>query len=166
MYPSQTFVLNQKLMSLKGDLWIEDEQGNQVFHVDGQYMSLRDTHTLLDAAGTPYYSISQSLAHLHRTFEIKRGEETVATVQQAILRLLGDRFTITLASGEQLTVKGDWIDREFHVVQGTQDVIFASRRLLSLRDKYGIHIAPGFDVPFGLAIVVALERMEMEERGG
>jgi uncharacterized protein YxjI len=164
MNPNQVFVLNQKLMSLKGDLWIEDAQGNQVFHVDGQYLSLRDVHTLVDASGTPWYSISQSLAHVHRTFEIKRGEQVVATVQQAIMRLLGDRFTITLANGEKLTVKGDWIDREFHVLQGTQDVIFASRKLLSVRDKYGIQVAPGFEVPFALAIVVALERMEMQER--
>jgi uncharacterized protein YxjI len=163
VYPNQIFVLSQKLMSLKGDLWIEDSLGNQVYRVDGQYLSLRGTHTLVDTAGTAWYSISQSLAHLHRTFEIKRGEQVVATVQQAIMRLLGDRFTITLANGGQLTVKGDWIDREFHVMQGTQDVIFASRRLLSLRDKYGIQIAPGFDVPFGLAIVVALERMEMQD---
>ena len=68
-----TYVLNQKLMSLSGDLWIEDEQGNNAFQVDGKAFSLRRTLILEDASGNPLYAINKSLAHLHRTFEIKQG---------------------------------------------------------------------------------------------
>ena len=164
MFTGQTFVLNQQLLSLKGDLWIEDTQGNQVFQVEGRLLTMHDTHTLRDEQGNALYEIGQSLAHLHRTFEIKRDGQIVATIQQALLTLLGDRFTITLADGSGLAVTGDWIDREFHVTQGGQDVLLASRRLLSLHGAYGIQIAPGFDVALGLAICVALEQMEMEER--
>ena len=160
----QTFVLNQQLLSLKGNLWIDDLAGNHVFEVQGQYLSLRDVHTLIDARGTQYYTISRSLAHVRRTFEIKQGETIVATIEQALLTLLGDSFKISLANGSELQVQGDWIDREFHVSAGGQDVIRASRHFLSIRDAYGIQIAPGFDVPLGLAIVVALEQMEIEER--
>ena len=88
-------------------------------------------------------TINQSLAHIHRTFEIKRGDAIVATLQEALVNILGDRFTITLASGDQLSVQGDWIDREFHVTQAGADVIFASRSLLSLHDTYGAQIADG-----------------------
>ena len=41
----------------------------------------------------------------------------------------------------------------------------ASRAWFSIHDAYGIQIAPGFDVPLGLAIVVALERVEAQEQG-
>ena len=64
----------------------------------------------------------------------------------------------------QLAVQGDWIDREFHVTQAGSDVIFASRSLLSLHDTYGVQIADGFDVSLAIAIVVALEQMELEGR--
>ncbi len=67
-----TYVLNQKLLSLSGDLWIEDEQGNNAFQVDGKAFSLRRTLVLEDLSGAPLYAIGKSLAHLHRTFEIKR----------------------------------------------------------------------------------------------
>jgi uncharacterized protein YxjI len=50
------------------------------------------------------------------------------------------------------------------VTQDGTEVIMVSRRLLSLRDSYGVQVAPGFDVPLALAIVVALEQMELEER--
>jgi uncharacterized protein YxjI len=159
----QTFVLNQKLMSLSGDLWIDDGNGNHVFAVDGQAFHLRRTLVLQDPAGNPLYEINQSLAHVHHTFEVKRGDAVVATIQKALLNVLGDHFTVDLAGGEQLKVTGDWISREFHVTRAGSDVIFASRRLLAIRDCYGVQIAPGFDVPMGLAIIIALEQMELQD---
>lgn len=159
----QTYVLNQKLMSLSGDLWIDDAAGNHAFEVDGQALHLRRTLVLQDPARNPLYEINQSLAHLHHTFEVKKGDAVVATIQQALVNILGDHFTVDLAGGDQLKVTGDWISREFHVTRAGSDVIFASRRLLAIRDCYGVQIAPGFDVPFGLAIIIALEQMEMQD---
>jgi uncharacterized protein YxjI len=159
----QTFVLNQKLMSISGDLWIDDADGNHAFEVDGKALALRRTLVLLDQTGQPLYEINQSLAHLHHTFEIKRGDEVVATVQKALLNILGDHFTIDLAGGDQLLVTGDWISREFHVTRAGSDVIFASRRLLAIRDCYGVQIAPGFEVGLALAVVIALEQMELQD---
>jgi len=162
--PGRTFVLNQTLTSLSGDLWIEDEVGTQVFMVDGKAFSLRRRHELIDASGRVLYEISQELAHVNRTFAIRQGGRLVATVKQALLTVFGDRFTITLSDGAELSVQGDIIDREFRVTRGGIDVILASRRLLSIRDKYGVQVAPGFDVPLALAIVIALEQMELQVR--
>jgi uncharacterized protein YxjI len=114
-------------------------------------------------AGDALYVINQSLAHRRRTFEIKRGDDLVATIEQALINFLGDHFTIRLVDGDELAVQGDWLDREFHVTRAGSDVIVASRKLLSIRDSYGVQVAPGFEVPFALAIIVALEQMELEE---
>lgn len=159
-----TFVLNQRLTSLTGDLWIEDELGNQLFQVDGKAFSLRRRHELLDASGSLLYEIVQSLAHINRTFEIKRGDKVVATVKQALLTFLGDRFDVTLADGGELVVYGDLIDHEFRVMQHDTEVITASRSLINIRDSYGVHVAADFDVPLALAIVIALEQMEQQAR--
>lgn len=158
-----TYVLNQKLMSLSGDLWIDDASGNHAFEVDGKAFALRRTLVLQDPAGNQLYEINKSLAHLHQTFEIKKGDQMVATIQKAILNVLGDHFTVNLANGDRLAVTGDWISREFHVTRAGADVIFASRRLLSLRDSYGVQIAPDFETPLALAIVIAFEQIELED---
>jgi uncharacterized protein YxjI len=163
----QTFVLNQKLISLTGDLWIEDGQGNHAFEVDGKLLSLHGTHVLKDLNGQPLYEISKPLApHLHKTIEIKKDGRVSATVQEAIFHLGGDKFKISLAGGQELTVHGNWSNREFQVKdQAGGQVIDASRKWFSIHDAYGIQIAPGFEVPLGLAIVVALERVEAQEQG-
>jgi uncharacterized protein YxjI len=160
----QTFVLNQKLMSIGGDLWIDDAAGEHAFAVDGKAFALRRTLVLQDPAGNQLYEINQSLAHLRHTFEIKQGDAVVATIQKALLNVLGDRFTIDMAGGEHLAVTGDWISREFHVTRSGSDVIFASRRLLAIRDCYGVQIAAGFETPLALAIVIALEQMELQDQ--
>jgi uncharacterized protein YxjI len=158
----QGFVMNQNLLSLSGDMWIEDSQGNHAFEVDGKAFSLHGLHVLKDLQGNDLYDIQQALGHLHTTFQIKRAGQVVATIQKALLTLLGDRFTITLASGAGLRITGDWLDRDFRISDGTRDVIVASRRLISLHGAYGVEIADGFDVPLGLAIVIALEQMERQ----
>lgn len=161
-----TYVLNQKLMSLSGDLWIEDEQGNNAFEVDGKAFNLRRTLILNDLSGNPLYEINKSLAHLHRTFEIKHDGAIVATIQEALVNFLGDHFTISLAADGELSVSGNFIDREFRVSRAGTDVIVASRKWLSVRDSYGVQVAPGFETALAMAIVVALEQMELEEREG
>ncbi|HEY7942758.1 MAG TPA: LURP-one-related family protein [Candidatus Limnocylindrales bacterium] len=164
---TQLYVLNQKMISLTGDLWIEDAQGHHAFEVDGQLLSLRGTHVLKDVSGQALYEISKPLApHLHDTITITKGGQAAATVQKAVFNLAGDKFKITLASGQQLTLKGDWMDREFQVKdQAGQVVMTASRAWLSMHDAYGVQISPGFEVPLGLAIAIALERVEVQEKG-
>jgi len=161
------YVLNQKLISLTSDLWIEDGQGNHAFEVDGTLLSLSGTHVLKDLSGQALYEISNSLApHVHRTINISKGGQSAATVQEAIFHLGGDKFTITLSGGQELTVHGDWPNREFQVKdQAGRVVINVSRAWFSIHDSYGIQITPGFEVPLGLAIVVALERVEVQEHG-
>jgi len=61
-------------------------------------------------------------------------------------------------------VHGDLIDHEFRVMRDAAEVITASRSLVNIRDSYGVHVAPGFDVPLALAIVIALEQMERQAR--
>jgi uncharacterized protein YxjI len=161
------YVLNQKLISLTGDLWIEDGQGNHAFEVDGKLLSLRGTHVLKDLGGQALYEISKSLVpHVHKTIAISKGGQTAATVQEAIFHLGGDKFKISLAGGLELTVHGDWMNREFQVKdQAGRVAIVVSRAWFSIHDGYGIQITPGFEVPLALAIVIALERVEAQEQG-
>ena len=164
---AQVYVINQKLISITGDAWIEDGQGNHAFEVDGSLMSLRATHMLKDLNGQVLFAISSPLTpHVHRTIDISRDGQNVATVQEAIFHLGGDKFQVTVSGGLVLTVHGDWMNREFQVKDTAGVVVIdASRTWFSIHDAYGVQITPGFDIPLGLAIVIALERAEAQEHG-
>jgi uncharacterized protein YxjI len=159
----RTFVLNQKLISMTGDLWIDDSNGNHAFEVDGKFLALRRSLLLKDTSGQELYEINKSLAHVHTTFEVKQGDKVVATVQKALMSMVGEHFTITAADGGQMKVTGNWMGREFRIQKDGTDVIVASRQFFSIHDAYGIQVVTGFEAPLALAIVVALEQIEKEE---
>ena len=159
----ETFVLNQKLISLTGDLWIDDSNGNHAFEVAGKLVAVRRSLILKDTSGQELYEINKSLAHVHKTFEVKQAGKVVATIQRALMSFIGEHFTITAADGGQMKVTGNWAGREFHIQKDGTDVVVASRQFFSLHDAYGIQVSPGFEAPLALAIVVALEQIEKEE---
>lgn len=156
-------MLNQKLISMTGDLWIDNSNGNHAFEIDGKFLALRRSLLLKDTSGQELYEINKSLAHVHTTFEVKQGDKVVATIQKALMSMFGEHFTITAADGGQMRVTGDWMNREFHIQKDGADVIVASRQFFTIHDAYGILVSPDYDAPLALAIVVALEQIEKED---
>jgi uncharacterized protein YxjI len=154
------YALHQTLFSLGGDAWIEDEHGNRAFEVDGKAFALGRTLDLLDPSGTVLFTVHAPMVSLRPTFEISRDDETVATIHKALFTLLGSRYSIELADGSELEATGDFLDHEFQVRRGEDEVIGASRAWFSLHDTYGVRVADGFDPALGLAIVISIEQME------
>lgn len=159
-----TYVLKQKLVSIGGDAWIEDEHGQHAFEVDGKALRLRRTLELRDPSGSQLYHIAKSLVHIHNTFELKQGGKVVATIQEGLIGILGDKFTVKFKNGDpELKVTGDIIDHDFVIKRGDKIVVEASRKLISLHDAYGVKVADGFDPALALAIVITVEQMELDE---
>jgi uncharacterized protein YxjI len=158
-----TYALHQALFSFSGDAWIEDATGNRVFEIDGKAFALGRTLDLLDRNGTLLYTLHQRVLSFRPTFEISRNGATVATLQKALLAILGDRFTITLADGSELEAKGNVLDHEFTISRGDAVLATASRAWFSMHDTYGVQVADEFDDPLALAIVIAIEQIESEE---
>lgn len=157
------YALHQTLFSLGGDAWIEDEHGNRAFEVDGKAFALGRTLDLLDPSGTVLFTVHAPMVSLRPTFEISRDDETVATIHKALFTLLGSRYSIELADGSELEATGDFLDHEFQVRRGEDEVIGASRAWFSLHDTYGVRVADGFDPALGLAIVISIEQMESRD---
>jgi uncharacterized protein YxjI len=154
------YALHQALFSLGGDAWIEDEHGNRAFEVDGKAFALGRTLDLLDPSGRVLFTVHAPIVSLRPRFEISHNDETVATIHKVLLTLFGSRFSIELADGSELEATGDFLDHEFQVRRGDDEVIGASRAWFSLHDTYGVRVADGFDPALGLAIVISIEQME------
>jgi uncharacterized protein YxjI len=152
------------IFSFGGDAWIEDDAGNRAFEVDGKAFALARTLDMLDPRGTVLYTLRAPVFSLRQKFEIRRGDDVVASIQKAFFTFLGDRFSIQLEGGETLEAEGDFLDHEYRVLRGDTEVIAASRSWFSLHDTYGVRVANGFDDALALAIVIAIEQMERQER--
>jgi len=155
------YLIRKKLIAFGEDFWVEDEQGDHVFHVDGKAMRLRKTFVIETPDGEELVTVKERKLRLRDTMVIERQGEEMATVQKALITPLRDKFTVELAHGARLEVRGDLLDHEFTIEwENGPQMAEVSKRWFSVRDAYGVSVTPEQDAVFAIAITVCIGAME------
>lgn len=152
-----TFQMREKVMSIGDDYWIEDEEGNKRFKVNGKAARMRDTFILEDAHGHELSKIQEKVLTVRDTMTIESGSAH-ATVRK---RLLGfrDHYVIDVDGGDGLKAHGNIIDHEYEIERDGHTVATVSKKWFRVRETYGVQLAEGQDVALILAITVCLDAM-------
>ena len=158
------YVIKERFFRLGEDSDIADESGRPVLHVDGRVLTLRDLLVVRDPAGREVARVHRKLIALRPTYEVSVGGHEVAEVRKHLFTPFRDRFTIDVPGPDDLEMTGDLLDHEFTIRRGDRTVATVSKRWLTLRDTYGVDIAPGEDELLILASVLALDLAEDRER--
>ena len=154
-----TYQLREKMFSIGDDFWIENEEGERAFKVDGKALRLRATLVLEDPSGVELLKIQERKLRVRDTMEIERDGDTAATVHKALVSPLRDRFKIEVEGGEDIDVQGNIVDHEYEFERDGDKVAQVSKRWVRVRDTYGIQVAPGQDDALILAATVCIEQM-------
>ncbi|XMA37832.1 LURP-one-related family protein [Streptomyces albogriseolus] len=160
------FLVRDRILGIGDDYWIEDDRGNKVYLVDGKAMRLRDTFELKDTEGRVLIDIRQKMLALRDTMVIEREGEPLATVRRKRLSLLRNHYRVTLADGStELDVSGRILDREFAVEYDGELLAVISRRLMTLRDTYGVDVVrEDADPALLIAVAVCVIHLAEKER--
>jgi uncharacterized protein YxjI len=152
-----TFRMREKLMAIGDDYWIEDDDGNKVFKVNGKAARLRQTFILEDTQGNELSKIQEKKLTVRDKMTIERGESR-ATVHK---RLLGirDHYIIEVEGGEDFKAHGNIVDHEYDIERDGDTVATVSKKWFRVRDTYGVQLAEDQDVPLILAITVCVDAM-------
>ena len=134
--------MREKLFSIGDDYWIENEQGERAFKVNGKAMRIRETFILESPSGEEVVKIQEKKLSIRDKMRIERDGDTVATVHKALITPLRDRFEIELEAGGDLSAKGNIVDHEYEIERDGHKVAEISKRWFRVRDTYGIEIAP------------------------
>jgi uncharacterized protein YxjI len=157
------YQMRQKLVSIGDDYWIENDQGERVFKVDGKALRVRKTLVFEDSHGSELLKIKERIARVRDTMEIEDSDgHTVATVKKALITPLRDRWTVKVAAGPDLDVKGNILDHEYTIEEGRSTVAEVSKKWFRLADTYGVEIAPGQNPVLMLAVTAVLDQMAHE----
>jgi uncharacterized protein YxjI len=160
------YVVREKMFAIGDDYWIEDERGHRAFYVDGKVLRLRDTLELQDAGGAVIAVIHKKLLSLRDAMTVERDGQVLVTVRKKRLALLRDVYRAELASGGELEVRGDLIDKEYDIEYEGERLARISRRWFSLRDAYAIDIErEDADAGLLIAVAVCVDRMVEKEHG-
>lgn len=158
------YQMRQKLVSIGDDFFIENEQGQKVFEVDGKALRIRDTLKIKDMQGNELCQIQEKLLRIKDTMEIEDPQgKTLAMVKKALITPFRDRWTVKVRNGPDLSVKGNILDHEYTIEEGRRKVAEVSKKWFHLRDTYGVEIAPDQEDVLILAVTVAIDMMAHNE---
>ena len=155
--PVRRFQMKEKLISIGDDYWIEDDAGARAFKVDGKAARIRDSWVLEDGQGREVASIREHKLSVRDAIKIDIGGNE-ATVKRAMLGL-PDRFHVDVDHGEDLTVKGNFLDHEYVIERDGDEIAAISKKWLRARDTYGVEVRDPLDVVLVLAVTVAVDTL-------
>ena len=152
-----TFRMREKMMAIGDDYWIEDDDGNKVFKVNGKAARLRETFILEDTQGNELSKIQEKKLTVRDKMTIECGDAH-ATVRK---RLLGirDHYIIEVDGGEDLKAHGNIVDHEYEIEREGDKVAEISKKWFRVRDSYGVAVFDETDTVLLLAITVAVDSL-------
>jgi len=156
------YLVQERLFSFTTDFWIEDEDGNQVFLVDGSGPFSREAFTLRDADGNLLTFIRRKLFSWRETLQIESEGGELASVHAAF-SFFRPRYEISLTDGGQLEATGNFTGKDFEIL-GLNGEVYGSisRERFRLRDSYWVDVPPGLDPPLIISIAVAIDRIHAD----
>jgi uncharacterized protein YxjI len=160
--PPSVYKMQQSLVSIGDDYWIENGAGQRAFRVDGKAFRIRKTLVIEDPAGREVATVKEKLASVREVMTIERGGQTLATVKKAMFTPLREKFDIEVANGVRYEVKGKITDHQYEFERDGNQVASVSKKWFRVRDSYGVEIGPNEDVALVLAATVALDQMTHE----
>jgi uncharacterized protein YxjI len=152
-----TFRMREKLLAIGDDYWIEDDEGNKVYKVNGKALRMRDTFLLEDAQGAELAKIQEKKLSVRDKMTIESGT-TKATVHKRLLGLR-DHYIIEVDGGDDLKAHGNIVNHEYEIERDGDTVATVSKKWFRIRDSYGVQLAESQDVPLLLAITVCVDEM-------
>jgi uncharacterized protein YxjI len=158
------YIIREKFFRLGEDSTILNEAGQPVFDVDGKALSLHQRLIVRDLSGNEVVGVHRKLFALRPTYEITRDGQELAEIRKHLFSPFVDRFTVDIPGPDDLEVTGSLLEHEYTITRGEALVATVSRSWLSVRETYGVDIAPGEDEALLLACALALDLAEDMER--
>ena len=153
------YQMREKMFAIGDDYWIETEDGERAFKVNGKALRIRKTLVVETPDGDELFRIQERKLSVRDKMKIERAGHTVATVRKALVSPLRDRFSIDVEDGEDMEAKGNIVDHEYKIERGGDKAAEVSKRWFRVRDTYGIEIAPDQDDALILAVTVCIDQM-------
>ena len=154
----ERFVMREKLLAIGDDFWIENDQGERAYKVNGKALRVRQTFVLEDASGDEVAKIQEKKLTVRDKITVDRGGEKAVTVHKALVGIR-DRFAIDVEHGDDMKAHGNVVDHEYEIERDGDTVATISKKWFRVREAYGVDVAPGEDAALILALTVAIDSL-------
>ena len=145
--------IKQNVFSLSGKFSVKDEGENEVYFVEGSFMQVPKTFSIMDNTRNEVAKITKKMLSFLPTFFVEvKGQETMTIKKE--FSFLKARYTIDAAG---ITVQGNWWDMDFEVYQNNKVIGAVSKKWFTWGDSYQLQIVDDELEPLLVALVVAID---------
>lgn len=160
------YLVRERIFSIGTDFWVEDEYGGRPFFVDGKALSLREACELKDANGTILTRIHKKLLAMRDTMTVESTDgQAIAKVRPAFFSPIRHRYEVELPDGQRLEALGNFGDHNWELADGARQILGrVSRHWFSVRDAYGVEVAPGVNDPLVISIAICIDHIHRDRQ--
>ena len=151
------FVMRQKIFAFGDDFTIQDENGNDVYFVDGRALSLGHKLSFQDMQGNELAFIQQKLLSWGPTYEVYVNGELQAVIKRELFSFLKHRFVVDVPGPDDLEAAGDFWDHEYTFERHGETVAYVTKQWLSFTDTYGIEVRDPKDAALVLVSAIVID---------
>lgn len=154
------YTLQQRTPFAPLDYFIQDRRGEGVIRVTGALPRPRDALVFQDAAGLELYRTDAPAGSSPPMIDIFHPDGSVAaTVHNAILSPVRDRWRIDVPGEEGMVAAGSVLHHEYALRRGGDTIAMASKSSVPRRGTYGVLVDDAANLQLVLAVAVVLDLM-------
>ena len=151
------YYVKQKVFTLKDKFFIKDYDQNDIYEVQGKFMSISNKLQLLKPDGTEVLNTKKKLFKIFPLYEIFTPEgEVVASIQKKFG--FKPKFDVTMGNTE-LKVEGSFFAHSFGILKEGRTIASIEKKVFSFGDSYEIDIEDESQLELLLFIVVIIDQV-------
>ena len=147
-----------KLFSFTDDFTIKNEYNEDVFKVNGKFLSIGHKLNLEDLNGNSRYYIEQKVFRLLPEYYIYDSNRNQVAMVKKQFTFFKPKFNIESNFG-YYELHGNIFDHDFELTKNNSVCAVISKKWFSLTDTYGIDISENEDHAFILSLIIVLDKV-------
>ena len=152
-----------KWVSFKGSSEVKDENNQDVLFVEGKFFSITRKKFVQDLDKNLLYVVRNKYWNLFvkKAMIYDKDGNQVAFIRRKVFSV-HDKYLIN-CNGCQMEITGNILGFDYHIVLNGEEVGHIARNI-SLRDSFTLEIKDGLELPFYVALVIAIDNITDRRR--
>ena len=151
--------MKQKVFSLSGKYTVKDQQENDRYYVEGSFMQVPKTFSILNTSREEVALIEKKAFTLLPKFFVEVNGQEILTIKKEF-SFLKARYTIDV---EGIEVNGNWWDMDFQVLQDGEIIAKVGKEWFTWGDSYKVQILDDEMETIIIALVVAIDCVKSDQ---
>lgn len=153
------FYIKQKVFSLSGKFTVKDQQENDVYYVEGSFMQIPKTFSIMNTKRDEVALITKKTFSLLPKFFVEVNGKELITIEKEF-SFFKARYSIDV---EGIEVHGNWWDMDFQVLRHGEVVGSVSKQWFTWGDSYQVQILDEEMETIVIALVVAIDCVKADQ---